>query len=415
MIIHSDIGGRPGLDCGGFCRFCFYKNIDINKLQPRGCVNCPPSRLGCQHCQGLVDRIKNRFKLLPNVIFDFKKKLIQMDLLGLLDHKDPDIVITSGADLFFYPYLHELVSMIKEYQFHMHLSYTSGKAIKNGMAEKFISQGVDEVSFSVFSTDPEMRRKWMNDQHPKESINGLKLFCENIELNASAIVIPGINDEEQIFKTCVDLENWNVKSFSLRRFANYRNQGLIFNNKNIIDDITPQSYEEYQNLVRKISREFSFKLLSFPFYDHEKDFPFALSNKKNRKYLMELPPVKSEATILTSKLAGPFIKKIFDNIDKSNRVNIISLNKDIADLITGKDLELVDLTEMKRKIIIPWGALVHDKQAEKILRRDGVERKIIRGPKLLTHPYYEGIEFNKTELINYELKSFKELIYKINH
>ncbi len=181
-----------------------------------------------------------------------------------------------------------------------------------------------------------------------------------------------------------------------------------------MDGINPQSYEEYQQLVRKVSDEFSFKVLSFPFYDHKKDFPFAISKMKNRKHLTELPPIKSEATILTSKLAAPFIEKIFNVIDEFNLVNIISLNKDIADLITMEDLESVDLTELERKIIIPRGALVHDKQAEKTLCRDGVSRKIIRGPKLLTHPYYEGIEFNETELINYELKSFKELINKIN-
>ncbi len=415
MMIHSELWGRPGLDCGGFCQFCFYKNIDPNKLQPWGCVNCPPDIIGCEYCHGLINRINNKFKFLPEVLYDLKKKLMQMELLGLLDHNEPEIVITSGADIFFYPYLHQLVSLIKEYGYHLNLSYTSGKAIKKGMAENLITQGVDEVSFSVFSTNPEMRRKWMNDQNPEESINGLKLFCENIDLNASAIVIPGINDEDQIFQTCVDLENWNVKTFSLRRFANFKYQGLIFNNKRIMNSITPQSFEEYQQLVRKVSDEFSFKVLSFPFYDHKKDFPFAISKNKNNKYLTELPSIKREATILTSKLAGPFIKKIFNFIDKSNLVNIIDLNKDIADLITEEDLESLDLTEIERRIIIPQGALVHKKQAEKILSKDGVDRKIIRGPKLLTHPYYEGIEFKETELINYELKSFKKLIDKINH
>ncbi len=199
MIIHSELWGRPGLDCGGFCQFCFYKDVDFNKLQQWGCVNCPPNQVGCNHCRGLVNRINNDFKILPYVLLDLRKKLMQMELIGQLN-KDLKIIITGGADLFFYPYLHQLVSTIKESEFYLHLGYTSGKAIKNGMAEKIISQGVDEVSFSVFSTDPEMRRKWMNDKTPEESIKGLKLFGENLDLNASAIVIPGINEEEQISK-----------------------------------------------------------------------------------------------------------------------------------------------------------------------------------------------------------------------
>ena len=414
MIVHSELWGRPGLDCGGFCRFCFYKNVDFNRLQPTGCVNCPPDQIGCQHCQEFVNRIKNDFKPLPDFYFDFKKKLWQMELWGLLDHDDPEIVVTSGADIFFYPHLFQLISIIKEDNYHLHFSYTSGKAIKNGMAEKLISQGVDEVSFSVFSTEPELRRKWMNDRSPEQSINGLKLFCENIDLNASAVVIPGVNDEEQIFNTCTDLENWGVKSFSLRRFANFKNQGLIFNKERIMNEVETQSYLNFQELVRKVSDEFSFKVLSFPFYDNKKDFPFAISKNKNKSYLKELPPVKSEATILTSKLAGAFIKKIFSKIDDKNLVNIISLDKEVADLITKEDLEAVDPSQLKQKIIIPRGALVHDKQAEKTLSRDGTSRKILRGPKLLTHPYYESIEFSQTELINYELRSFKELIEVIN-
>jgi methanogenesis marker radical SAM protein len=414
MIVHSDVWGRPGLDCGGFCEFCFYKNVDFTKLKPTGCVKCPPGVIGCDHCQGLVNRMKKDFKSLPVVYYEIRDKLMQMELWGLLGREDPELVITSGADIFYYPQLYQLVSIIKEYDLHLHFGYTGGKAIKDGMAEELILKGVDEVSYSVFSTDPQMRWRWMNDKSPEESIQGLKLFCENIDINASAIVIPGINEEEQILNTCADLENWGVKSFSLRRFANSRNQGLIFSKKTIMDDVTIQSFEEYQNLVRKVSHEFNFKVLSFPFYDQEKGFPFALSQEKNRAYMTRLPPIKRGATILTSKLAFSYIRDIFNVIDKSNQVNIIGLNKEIADLITEEDLKSVELNQLQEKIIIPQGALVHSKQAEKILSKDGKIKNIIRGPKLLTHPYYEGIEFNDDELIRYELMAFRELIKKVN-
>lgn len=414
MLVHSELWGRPGIDCGGFCEFCFYKNIDFDKLSATGCVNCPPQEVGCNYCRGLVERIRNDFKPLPQVFYELRSKLLQMDLWGLLEDDEPELVITSGADLFYYPNLYELVSMIKENEFHLHFSYTSGKALKNGMAQKLISQGLDEVSYSVFSTDPSLRRKWMNDKNPEESINGLKLFCENIDLNASAIVIPGVNDEEQILSTCADLEDWNVKTFSLRRFANDRNQGLIFNKKKIMDDVDAQNMEEYQRLVRKVSHEFNFKVFSFPYYDQKKDYPFALSHTKNRDHLTKLPPIKKDATILTSKLAFDYLKNIFSVIDESNQVNIIGLDKEIADLITEDDLKSVELKQLNGKIIIPQGALLHSKQAEKILSKDGKSKKVIRGPKLLTHSYYEGVEITEDELIKYELKAFEELIKKIN-
>lgn len=51
MEIYTDVGGRPGLDCGGFCKFCFYKNVDFNNLKSLkiGCIDCPPGQIGCKN------------------------------------------------------------------------------------------------------------------------------------------------------------------------------------------------------------------------------------------------------------------------------------------------------------------------------------------------------------------------------
>jgi methanogenesis marker radical SAM protein len=283
------------------------------------------------------------------------------------------------------------------------------------MVEDIISCGVDGVGFSVFSTNPEIRRRWMNDETPDESINGLKMLCENLDLNASAVVIPGINDENQIFKTCSDLEEWGVKSFSLRRFANFKRQGLILNNKPIITGVTPHSFEEFQELVKKVTDEFNFKVLAFPFYDPKNESPFIISKTRNEIYLNKLNKIRSEATIITSELSAPFLKKIFEIIDESNLVNIVSVNKEIADLIIHDDLESINLSELKNKIIIPGGALVHDKYSEKLLSKDGKHRRIVRGPYVLSNPYAsEEYIYNKDELIKFELESFNALIDKIN-
>ena len=122
----------------------------------------------------------------------------------------------------------------------------------------------------------------------------------------------------------------------------------------------------------------------------------------------------SEVTVITGKLAGPFLTEFFDEVDKPGKVNVVILDKEIADLITHEDLESVPLDDVKRRVLIPFGALVQDGQASKILSKDGFKRKVVRGPKLLTHPYYENVSFNKDQLIKYEYKSFKELIDIIN-
>ena len=416
MEIYTDVGGRPGLDCGGFCQFCFYKNVDFNRLRSLkiGCADCPPHQIGCEKCQALINRVENDFKPLPRVFMDLENKLMQNSWDAL--NRNLKVVIGAGADIFYYPHLKELVSVIKASYLPLHLGYTSGKAIKDeSFTRELISLGLDELSFSVFSTDPELRRKWMRDRNPEEAVKSLKLFCENIEVNASVVVIPGVNDGKRLFQTGSDLEAWGVKTFVLRRFANFKNQGLILNDdRPILEGIKPHSYEEFQKLVRKVSDEFSFRVLAFPFYDPEKDFPFVILKEKNRGFLEELPPVKREATVVTSKLSSPFLKRFFELVDESDLVNVIGVDKEIADLITHEDLESIDLAEVRKNVVLPSGALVHDEQAQEIFSKDGVRRRIKRGPYVLTHPYYESVDFNTEELIEHELKSFKALIDKVN-
>ena len=136
---------------------------------------------------------------------DFKERN-QLDRIHLSENDQ--ISINGGGDLLNYPHLKELVNVLKGFDLPIHLNYTSGKPIKNsGMVKDIISCGVDSVGFSVFSTNPQMRKKWMNDKTSEESIEGIKIFGDNIDLNASAVVIPGINDENELYETCIIWKN----------------------------------------------------------------------------------------------------------------------------------------------------------------------------------------------------------------
>ena len=42
-----DIGGRPGVDCRGFCAYCYFKHV--KDVPPFGCRYCLPFLKGCDY------------------------------------------------------------------------------------------------------------------------------------------------------------------------------------------------------------------------------------------------------------------------------------------------------------------------------------------------------------------------------
>jgi len=406
-------GGIPGVDCGGFCEFCYFKSVYRNSSPVVGCKNCGPEELGCSYCQGIVQLPKMKFKSLNDVIMGLRQEMLLMELAGQLDD-DIKVNIGSWADILFYPHLNRLISILKNQEFKVHLGYTSGKGIKNEEdTHNLLSTGIDEMSFSVLSTDPAMRRRWMGDRTPEASISSLKLFCENIDVNASIVVIPGIITEEELIKTCTDLEDWGVKSLVLSRFANLPSQGLILNKKPIIDGVTPDPFEKFCDLVEIMNHEFNFTVYGSPAYHPDKSIPYVLSRPKNHKYLEMLNPIHKDATIVTSSLSAGYIEKIFESVDEDHHINVVSVDKEIADLITIEDIESLDLNQLKDRVVLPGGALVHDKKAEKYFQKDGTFRTVLRGPMLLFSPCPDW-EMEEDKLIEFECDSFNSLINTIN-
>lgn len=413
MEIMALTGGVPGVDCGGFCEFCYFKTVYQNKAPVVGCKNCGPEKSGCSYCQGIVQLPKMKFKPLNEVITELRREMLLMELA---DQLDDDVVVNIGswADILFYPHLNQLISILKNQDFNVHLGYTSGKGIESKMdAQQLLNTGIDEISFSVFSTDPTMRRKWMRDRTPEASISALKLFSENLDVNASIVVIPGVVTEDELFKSCADLEDWGVKSLVLSRFANLPNQGLILNKKPIIEGVTPDPFEKFCDLVKTMNQEFNFTVYGSPAYHPDKGIPYVLSKPQNHKYLKNLNTIHSDATIVTSSLSAGYLKKILESVDTSQHVNVVSVDKEIADLITMEDIESLELKHVKDRVVLPGGALVHDEKAKKYFQSDGRVRTVLRGPILLFSPCPDW-ENDEERLIEFEFNSFNTLINTIN-
>ena len=126
-----------------------------------------------------------------------------------------------------------------------------------------------------------------------------------------------------------------------------------------------------------------------------------------------ISPIKlPRITLITSKIAAPFLKKIFDKLDGD--VNVVPTKKDIACLITKQDLEALDLDDIKDAVILPGRAFVNLMDAERILSADGVERVVGYGPDTLSVDGELSSGMNEEEVIEHELESFIELIQAIN-
>ncbi|ACX72012.1 methanogenesis marker protein 10 [Methanocaldococcus vulcanius M7] len=400
-----DLKGEPGINCNGFCKFCYFRKVDKKNPKPLGCRYCQFT-IGCDYCTYSVREMNGDFVPLPFALMELQS--------GLMFKRYKKVNLTAGGDVSCYPQLRELCRAISNFGLRIHLGYTSGKGFDNlDLAKSLVEFGVDEVTFSVFSTDPKIRKEWMNDKNAETALKCLKYFCENCEVHCAIIVIPGVNDGDELKKTISDLVDWGAKAVILMRFANKEEQGLILENAPIIEGINPHSIDEFKKIVDKMYKEFGkeIRVSGTPLHDPITGTPFALAKEENRSTLERLKnKIEGEATIITGNIAYPFLKKIFDETS----VNVVKVNKDIADLITAKDLERLNLKDVKETVFIPPKAFVHDLVAEELLRRDGVERMVVRGVEQLTLDGEVSGVYTKEEALKFEIEAFEELIGMIN-
>lgn len=404
----ADVGGIPGKNCRGFCRYCYFKNVRETRIL--GCKNCPPGQIGCPHCTTDTN-MKRDFLPVYQVLSSLQNNIFQTEL-----PRNSIVNITGDGDVSCYPELLELTRGINDLSIPTHLGYTSGKGIDDvGIVDKLINNGVIETTYTTFSTNPELRRNWMIDPSPEVSIDALKRFCESCDVHAASIVIPGVNDGDELHKTCADLESWGAKAIILMRFANTRNQGLILNKDPLIPGIQEQPLDEFEQLVIDISKEYNLRVTGTPVCDPVTDSPYALAKDKNKEYLEILTPLRAEATIVTGKISAHYIRKILDNLNASEHVNVVETEQEIACLITEEDLNNIDLSEVKDTVIIPGRCYVHDMKAEEIFRKDGKFRLIHRGPDMLTSDGEMSGTLTREDVLKQELIAFEDLIELINY
>lgn len=410
MQILADVGGIPGKDCRGFCKYCYFKKV--KDIKPLGCKYCSPTKIGCDKCSIGIQDAESEFKPVFLVANELQSRL----MFNPIRDNNLKVNISGGGDVSCYPQIKELAEVINQFQLPMHLGYTSGKGIDNEKwATDLINYGVNEVTYTLFAADEKLRREWMGDPSPEASLKAAEIFSQNTELHAAMVIVPGVNDGEVLKNTCEKLEEWGAHAAILMRFANTTEGGLILNNAPIVKGIESQSVESFEELVKEINSEFpKLRVTGTPVCDPETGAPFAIANDGNEIYLQFIPKVTGEATIISSSIAGPKIAKIFEKINADDKVNVISTKKDIACLITKYDLEDIDLSEVKDTVLIPGRAYVHELDLNRIFSADGKERLVTRGPDTLSVDGELSGNLTDEDVIEKELEQFRDLVEAIN-
>lgn len=401
MEILADLGGRPGIDCRNFCKYCYFRKV--KEIPAFGCKHCLPFQKGCDYCTRSVKEGYSSFKPFPQVAQEINQAVFMNKNISKFN-------VSGGGDVSSYPELRNLVKYLSKYDRPIHLGYTSGKGLTKDDAMFFIDCGVNEVTFTVFATDPGLRREYMNDKTPEDSLEALRTLAEYCDVYAAAVLIPGVNDGGVLLKTCEDLEEMGVKGLILMRFANATEQGLILDNAPLINDVTPHTVPEFKGIVDDMNSKFPFRVTGTPLYDPETGSPFAIRN--DDEALSKLPGITKEATVITGEIAYPLLKEIFDKL--GGKVNVVPVKKDVGCLITIEDIKDLDLSGIKETVFIPGRSFVHDPEIKNILSADGVDRFVRRGPDMLTVDGEMSISMTKEEVLEKEIEAFTEFIQMIN-
>ncbi len=398
-----DIGGRPGIDCRGFCEYCYFKHV--KETAPFGCRYCPPYRKGCDYCSRSVREYYSGFKDLRDIADDVLARL------QAIPDEVSRITISGGGDPSCYPRFRDLVELLASMEAPLHIGYTSGKGFDDaGIADFLVDSGLSEISFTVFSVRPDLRKRYMHDPTPEASLAVLERLCEKIDVYAACVVLPGVNDGPVLEETCQWLEERGARGIILMRFANRSDQGLILGNAPVIPGHPVQEVAEFRDMVTALSRKFRMKVSGTPLWDPRIGSPFALAAEP--ELVAKLPRLGRRASIITGRIAAPFIESILSQCGTG--AHVVPVEKDIACLITIDDLRSLDPRDLEPLVIIPGRAFVYDREAQSVLSRDGVERTVMRGPETLTADAETSMGMERDAVLALEMEAFADLIRLVN-
>ena len=239
--------------------------------------------------------------------------------------------------------------------------------------DKMIKYHISPVNISVHTTDSNLRVKMLKNKTAGNILEKMTILKNaNIDMNAQIVLIPNVNDKENLEKTLNDLEKLhpNLQSIAIvpigiTKYRDNLEKVYIFDKKSSIELI--KQIEKFQkNYLQKLKTRFVF--LSDEFYvmsgikrPTHKEYEgykqlengVGLMTKQEFEYNKELKKIKTydkkrTISIATGTSAYDFIKELSNNIANQFQTVTISVYKirndffgetiTVAGLVTATDM-----------------------------------------------------------------------------
>ena len=286
------------------------------------------------------------------------------------------------------------------------LSFLQGNYItltnmKEKDLDRIIKYKLAPINISVHTTNPELRCKMLHNRFAGEALKKIeKLYEGHIEMNGQIVLCKGVNDGEELDRSIRDLvgympymESLSVVPVGLTRFR----EGLYplepFEKEDarevidIIEKWQKVCFEKYGTHFVQASDEW-YLTAELPLPEEERydgyiqlengvgmirllmtEFTEALNEVcANREHNLELADGKKSVTLVSGRLAAPFIQKLADEFQKEfpdYTIDVVAIRNDffgeritVSGLITAQDMvaQLKEIGIMER-VAIPCNML----------------------------------------------------------
>jgi len=259
--------------------------------------------------------------------------------------------------------------------------------------EKIVKYKISPLKISVHTTNPELRAFMLNNQKAKLINEQLEyLYVNNIEFDVQIVLVPDINDKQELKKTISDLESYfpklksiavvpvgitkyREKLFKIRPFEQHEAKQVL----EIIEDFQKEFLKKYDTRLVFAADEFYLKaqekVLRYWQYEEFRQIEngvgmlslFSHQFKKSLKYLKGSNK-SNELSLITGAASYEFIKELialFNQKYPNIKVNVYKIINDffgehitVTGLLTGQDIiKQLKQKKLGRYLIIPLSCI----------------------------------------------------------